>query len=266
MKKYVWIVVSSAFLYLTACQKESVEPIDSSIKNTVSLEFENRVGGQSLLLVNQTYQNAQGESFTISKLNYFISNVSLKNTSGQVITFNDQYFLLRAEQKNTLVPILKEVPSGDYTEITFTIGVDSIKSISPVEQRVGSLDPASYGDDNMYWSWNSGYIFFKMEGISSAAPVNTAGEQKFQYHVGGFGGRTAVTANNLQRVTLPLPGILQVRKSIAPTIHLIADISKVFNGTKSIRIADGAVIMNPAGALPISANYVKMFSVDHVHN
>lgn len=266
MKNYVWVVLSIAFLYLTACQKESIEPIDSSIKNTISLEFENRVGSQSLIMANQTYQNAQGESFSVTKLNYFISNVSLKNVGGQVINLNDQYFLLRAEQKNTLVPIIKDVPSGDYTEISFTIGVDSVKSISPVEQRVGVLDPASYGDDNMYWSWNSGYIFFKMEGISSAAPLNTAGEQKFQYHVGGFGGRTAATANNLQRVALVLPNVIQVRKSIAPTIHLVADISKVFNGIKSIRIADGAVIMNPAGALPISANYVKMFSVDHVHN
>lgn len=263
MKNILWIFISITFL-LGACKNESIEPIDPSIKNNVTLEFSNMVGTQSLILDNSTYQNSSAESFSVSKLNYFISNVSFKNIAGTTVNLSDQYFLVKQNDANSLLPILKDVPSGDYTEISFTIGVDSVKSISPVEQRTGVLDPASYGDDNMYWSWNSGYIFFKMEGSSTAA-INTAAPNKYQYHVGGFGGRTAVTANNLRKVTLALPQTMHVRKSISPSIHLIADISKVFTGTNTVKLANAAVIMNPALALPISTNYANMFSVDHIH-
>lgn len=249
----------------SACNSESVEPIGPNDKNNVTIEFENRVAAQTLVLNDTKYTNSSGEDFTITTLNYFISNVALKKTDGTVVKMPDQYFLVRQADKSTLMPVLKDVPAADYTEMTFTIGVDSVKSISSVEQRTGVLDVASYGTDNMYWSWNSGYIFFKMEGISSVAPTNTGGLKKYQYHVGGFGGRTAATANNLRTVTLSLPSVASVRKSKSPTIHLIADISKVFSGVSPLKIASAAVVMSPAAAGPIANNYAKVFSVDHIH-
>lgn len=252
-------------LLTAACSSENLEPINPNDKNNVTLEFENRVAAQTLVLNDTKYTNSSGEDFTITTLNYFISNVALKKTDGTVVKMPDQYFLVRQADKSTLMPVLKDVPAADYTEMTFTIGVDSVKSISSVEQRTGVLDVASYGTDNMYWSWNSGYIFFKMEGISSVAPTNTGGLKKYQYHVGGFGGRTAATANNLRTVTLSLPSVASVRKSKSPTIHLIADISKVFSGVSALKIASAAVVMSPAAAGPIANNYAKVFSVDHIH-
>lgn len=252
-------------LLTAACSSENLEPINPNDKNNVTLEFENRVAAQTLVLNDTKYTNSSGEDFTITTLNYFISNVALKKTDGTVVKMPNQYFLVRQADKSTLMPVLKDVPAADYTEMTFTIGVDSVKSISSVEQRTGVLDVASYGTDNMYWSWNSGYIFFKMEGISSVAPTNTGGLKKYQYHVGGFGGRTAATANNLRTVTLSLPSVASVRKSKSPTIHLIADISKVFSGVSALKIASAAVVMSPAAAGPIANNYAKVFSVDHIH-
>jgi hypothetical protein len=35
----------------------------------------------------------------------------------------------------------------------------------------------------MYWTWQSGYINFKLEGVSNQCPTR---ENKFQLHVGGF--------------------------------------------------------------------------------
>jgi len=251
-------------LFTAACSSENLEPSNPNDRNNVTLEFENRVAAQTLVLNDTKYTNSSSEDFTITTLNYFISNVALKKTDGTVVKMPDQYFLVRQADKSTLMPVLKDVPAADYTEMTFTIGIDSVKSISTVEQRTGVLDVASYGTDNMYWSWNSGYIFFKMEGISSKAPVNSAGLNKFQYHIGGFGGRTSATANNLRKVTVNLPSTVTVRKSIAPSIHFLVDINGVF-GT-NVKIANGAVIMNPAISGPIANNYQNIFKVDHVHN
>ena len=67
-------------------------------------------------------------------------------------------------------------------------------------------------------------------------------------------------------VTLSLPSTMTVRKSIAPTIHFVADVTKVFSGTTTLKLADAPVIMSPALATPIANNYKNMFVVDHVHN
>lgn len=262
MKKL--LIFAIVAISISACQSDSIEPINPNDKNNLTIEFDNIVGAQNLALGSTKYTNASGEDFIVTTLNYFVSNISLKKTDGTRVTMADQYFLVKEVDPTSLTPVLKDVPAGDYTSMTFTIGVDSVKSISAVDQRTGNLDPASYGTDNMYWSWNSGYIFFKMEGISSKAPTNAAGLNKFQYHIGGFGGRTSATANNLRKVTVNLPSTVTVRKSIAPTVHFLVDVNGVFGS--NVKIASGAVIMNPAISGPIANNYQNIFKVDHVHN
>lgn len=268
MKTFSKLFVTFSFLLavVVGCSKDEVEPIGPNDKNDVTLEFDNRVGTQALALGTTSYKNSSGEDFTITTFNYFVSNISLKKEDGTEVKFPSQYFLIRQADTKTLEPVLKDVPAADYKEITFTIGVDSTKSVSDVAQRIGVLDPTSYGDDNMYWSWNSGYIFVKMEGISPVVPKNSAGLNKYELHVGGYGGRTAVAPNNIRKVTLPFGEVATVRKSIAPTIHLVADFSKVFNGTTTLKLAETNSVHSAAAGTPIANNYQKMFTVDHVHN
>lgn len=264
MKNLTYLL--SAFLLsvaIVSCQKDEINPND---KNSVSIEFENRVGDQKLVLGSTKAKNSTGEEFTVTTLNYFVSNISLKNENGTTVKFADKYFLVRQANPSSLIVKLDDVPAGNYTELTYTIGVDSLKSISDVAQRTGVLDPASYGDDNMYWSWNSGYIFFKMEGNSSSIPANAAGIQKYQFHIGGYGGKTSVTPNNLKTLTFPLMTTAKVRKDVAPMIHIITDASKVFSAVNQISLAKSSVIMAPAAGKVVSENYAKSFIVDHVHN
>lgn len=268
MKAYSLLLFSALVTgALYSCSKDSTEPISGGDKNSVTLEFDNRVGAQKLVLGTTSYKNGSGEDFAVTTLNYFISNVSLKKTDGTVVKFPNQYFLIRQADAATLEPQLKDVPAGDYNAITFTIGVDSAKSVSPSSERTGVLDVAAYGTDAMYWSWNSGYIFLKFEGTSSVVPANSGGQRAFQLHVGGFGGYSTRSTNNLKTVTLSFPsGSATVRKSIAPTVHLIADINKIFSGTTTIKLAETNMVHMPDAAIPVANNYKSMFTVDHVHN
>ena len=56
----------------SACSTESLEPIGATDKNDITLEFENRIAAQSLILNDTKYTNTSGEDFTITTLNYFI--------------------------------------------------------------------------------------------------------------------------------------------------------------------------------------------------
>lgn len=139
-----------ATVTIISCHKE--DEIGPNDKNSISIEFDNRIGDQKLVLGTTKAKNAAGEEFTVTKLNYFVSNIALKKENGEVVKFPDQYFLVRQSEANSLNITLKDVPAANYTGLTYTIGVDSLKSISDVSQRTGVLDPASYGSDNMYWS------------------------------------------------------------------------------------------------------------------
>lgn len=264
MKKTINYALSLIFAsaLMLACTNDDVDPVGTDDKNAVTLEFDNRVGAQKMALGSTTYKNSSGEEFTLNRFNYFISNVALKKADGTVVKFSDQYFLIRQTDPKSWEPQLKDVPAGDYKEISFLIGVDSTRSVSGIENRTGVLDPTSYGDDVMAWSWNWGYIFLKVEGTSPAAPLNSAGKRAFEYHVGGYKGK----GNNLRTVTLPLKGTATVRKDVAPTIHLVADFLKVLDGPKTIKLAETNMVHNPDGAGPIADNYMTMFVVDHVHN
>lgn len=247
---------------LLACTKDDVAPAGADDKNAVTLEFDNRVGAQKMALGSTTYKNAFGEEFTLTTFNYFISNVVLKKEDGTEVKFPDQYFLVRQDEPKSWEPELNDVPAADYTEISFLIGVDSARTVAGSDKRTGVLDEYAPEHAGMSWSWNTGYIFLKMEGTSPVAPPNSAGKRAFEMHIGGFKG----AANNLRTVTLPLNTRATVRKNIAPTIHLVADFLKVFDGPNKIKLAETNSVHMPAAGGPIADNYMKMFVVDHVHN
>ncbi|MGJ7032603.1 MbnP family protein [Niabella hirudinis] len=257
-------------LLLASCSKDPVEPgYNQNELAPLSIEFDNIVGGQKLVLNTGTYTNALGQSYNIQLLEYFISNIQVKKADGTVYTVNpdSSYFLIRQDAPETKYARVK-VPEGNYTSLTFTLGVDSLRSTMDISKRTGVLDPGAGSHDGMYWGWNSGYIFFKMEGIAADAPSDPTGQHKFRYHIGGFGGYSAPTINNIKVITIDLTarGIVQVRKDRSANIHLMADLSKVLSGTTNVSFAANPQVMFSDYSVNIANNYAKMFVHDHTEN
>jgi hypothetical protein len=234
------------------------EPIGS-----LSLTFDNIAGTQDLKLNATTYQNAVGESFVVTKFNYFVSNIQLKKDDGSTYTLpqGDSYFLVEEEKPASLSLTLASIPSGNYTGMTFVVGVDSLRSLADISLRTGVLDPAL--NDGMYWEWNSGYIFMKLEGTSPLAPA--AQNNTFFYHIGGFGGgfNGKKTINNLRTISLSFNGdVVKVDPSVKPKVQLKTDVLKVFNGPTKLSIAQNSSVMFDPYSTNIANNYAAMFSYD----
>ena len=257
-KLYIGLIGLSSLMM--SCKQTDIENPDTT--NTVKIEFDNRFAAAELSLSNTQAINASGEVYTVSTLNYFVSHVVLKSETGGTVSFPNQYFLIKESDVGTQLIELPEVPSADYTELSFNIGVDSLKSVSDVGSRTGVLDVASYGNDNMYWSWNMGYIFFKMEGNSP--DVDLKGKDKFEFHIGGFGGKEGPTPNNIKNVVLSLDHV-KVSQRTSPEIHVIFDVSKVMDGGNTLKLTESPMIHNPMVGTKVSANYASGFSIDHVH-
>ncbi len=267
MKMITTYITALAFLFLTSCKKEKTD-IQPGDKGELTVEFDNVVGAQNLQLNTATYTNAAGEPYKITMLNYYISNIVLVAADGSRYTVpkDSSYFLIKEEDVATQEVTLKDIPAGDYKGIEFVIGVDSLKNTAAVGERTGCLDPAA-GGSGMYWTWNSGYIFLKMEGTSDVA---TSADKKFRYHIGGFGGYSSATINNIKKVSLTAAGtdVAKVRKNktTPPTFHLMADASKVLNGTTNVSIAANTTVMFATYSVNIANNYASMFTIDHIHN
>lgn len=264
MKKFLSIAVLSTII-LSSCKKDSTPEYDPNVKADLSVEFDNIAGTADLQLNTGNYTNAAGESFKVTKLKYYVSNFKLTNANGTVYTVpqNESYFLIDESNAASHEAELS-IPEGEYTSVSFVLGVDSLRNTMDVSQRTGVLDVSGAATD-MYWSWNSGYIFFKMDGTSPSIPAMGG---VFQYHVGGFGGYSSPQPNNLKTITLDLTarGTPKVKAGKATNIHLMVDILKALNGTTNMSFAATAMIHSAAAGTPVANNYINMIRHDHTEN
>jgi hypothetical protein len=263
MKHFLFLLSTAALLI--ACQKEETSEYNTAIKAPVSVEFDNIAGSADLQLNTGTYANALGQNFTVTKLKYYVSNFKLTNADGTVYTVpqEESYFLIDESVANSRTLSLN-VPEGEYKTLSFVVGVDSLRNTMDVSQRTGALDVSGAATD-MYWTWNSGYIFFKMDGTSPA--ITTMGGV-FQYHVGGFGGYNTATVNNLRTVTLDLTGrgTAKVKAARKANIHLMVDILKALNGSTNMSFSTTSMVHSAAAGTAVANNYTAMFSHDHTEN
>lgn len=241
-----------------SCKDDSNDSTPTSGPGTVTLELTNVAGSVNVDETGGTfYTNSSGESFSVRRLKYYISKVQFYKVDALVYEMPESYFLVdEANQPSTKLEI-PDVPAGSYTSVRFTVGVDSTRNVSGAQ--TGALDPAN----GMFWTWSSGYIFFKLEGKS---PASTQPDSSFIYHIGGF--KTANNTNAIREVEIDFAGeSLVVSGTREAEIHVLADVLKVFSTPNTISIAALNTQMGQGGnALLIANNYAKMFSFDHLHN
>lgn len=253
---------------LTSCNDDNDPVVDPTTTGSLRIEFDNIVGDRDLVLNTGTYKNAANQNFTVTKLNYYVSNIKLLMADGSsfVVPQDSSYFLIREADAESQEVTINHVPSGEYTGVEFTIGVDSLRSVADESKRKGILDRLSgpTNEEAMYWDWNPGYIFLKMEGTSDSTTNSANG--KFYYHIGGFGGRTEKTINNLRTAKVDFGGKKAiVTAELSPEVHLMADVLKIFSGSTVLSISKHTSVMFEDYSTNIANNYVNMFTLDHIH-
>ena len=191
-----------------------------------------------------TYSNALGETFSIDKCLFYLSNFALQSSSGKWYPIRDSYFLVNISDSSSLQINLPGNIS-DVVSIQFLLGVDSAKNVSGIQS--GVLDPAR----GMFWTWNTGYVMAKMEGTSA---VSSMPGKKFTYHVGGFAGE--------QNVAKLIQLAIDKKSTEQHRILLQADLLRWFNGSSPLSIAANPVCHVPGKlANQIANNYQFQFRV-----
>lgn len=217
-------------------------------QQTITIQFRNTIDNDVLQL-GESYKTSLGEDVIINRCKYYISKIVLVDSDTKYYGFPNDYYLID-EADSTTKTIAITTSAKRINDIQFLIGVDSIRNVSGVQ--IGSLDPMH----GMFWTWNSGYIMAKLEGVSSAAKVPG---NLFSYHVGGF--KTGESALRFVRLNIG-----ENIKTNHLNIVIEADINKWFQSAHTIKITEHPICHSPGNlAMQIADNYATMFKIVSVN-
>lgn len=170
-KSYIAIFI---LLLTVACKKDPVPAPDSGAELKFQLAY--HADGVPLQFDTMIYTNAAGEKYSVSRLEYFISNVVLHTENGDT-RFSDVFYL-NAENPVFNGFVLKGLKKGRFTGVSFLLGIDSFRNIPD------GLPP-TIENNAMFWPvpMGGGYHFMKLEGHFE----DTAGQSGFAVHLGRNG-------------------------------------------------------------------------------
>jgi hypothetical protein len=253
----VFLVLATAASWLLGCKKDA----DSQpTLGSVSFAVDNTVGTKPLVLDGTVYTTASGETFAVQKFKYYLSNFKFTRADGSTYAAPAEYHLIDAASASATSFTVSNVPTGDYTGVSFVVGVDSTTTKGDPLALAGDLNPANA----MYWAWASGHIFLKLE--ATANPQSST-PSPIVCHVGGY--RAPYSA--IVTASPALNGTLLVRASQSPKIQLSADVLKMFDGAtpgSHVGLTSFQEIMMPGPrAVQIAQNYAAgMFTVKSLRN
>jgi hypothetical protein len=128
-----------------------------------------------------TFQNAAGRKFNIGDFRYYISNIVLIKQDGSEYPFTGKVLLV---DPATHEYELGSIPAGSYKGFKFLVGLDSLTNHSD-PTTYSSGNPLAIQTPGIHWSWNSGYIFMKVEGfVDTTAAASGTPDYEYFYHIG----------------------------------------------------------------------------------
>jgi len=219
----------------------------TSQRAAMSIVFNNYVENDILKLDSVIYKTDLEQTYTVTKFKYYISNIHLIRSDGKECII-DNYFLIDEGESDSKTINLNDVPSGEYRSISFIVGVDSLHNCNGAQS--GALDPAN----GMFWAWNTGYIFLKLEGRSS---FSTSPGSLLEYHIGGY----MSPSNCIQAISLKLENPINIENKKKALINIKTNVAEIFKTPSSIDISSHSAITDLHNASMIADNYRDMFSI-----
>jgi hypothetical protein len=251
-KLIVAFTILTSFFFASCKKDEAPNDDNSNLTGQVNIEFEHKWGMNLVpfYMGVDMIQPKTKDTLKFTTLKYYVSNIQLKKSDGTWWVQPDSYYLVDASLPNTMVLTVSNVPTGTYTEMKYTMGVDSIRNVSGAQTGVLSAI------NGMFWSWNSGYIMIKAEGMSPNSP-----SEDFVLHLGGFKGEfNVVTVKNTN-----FGGeLLNVSASATPQIHFIANPARFWHTNPSVSSLN-KIHMPGVEAKKAAIDFYDGIFFDHIH-
>jgi hypothetical protein len=172
-------IVLTVVFSMTSCHKN--DPEGQNEEGSLVLNFEHFVNGAELVFDEMKYTNEAGNTFEVTEIQYFLSDITLNKSTGGQVLIDDERF---AHYIDTNIPetmqwsVADQIPAGDYKSISLTFGIKGEKN-----KPFMFTDPPQ---SDMLWPMNlggdqGGYHYMKLNGFW----MNEDNEREpFNFHLG----------------------------------------------------------------------------------
>lgn len=220
-----------------------------SAKATFNIDIHQHFGSADMD-TSSIFSLPSGQRFRMSTIRYYLSNFRLVKADNSEVAIPESYLLV---QPSIGTYSLGEVEPGTYTKIKFFVGIDSVTNSGgtmPVDRPAGH--PLALQNPSMFWSWSTGYIFMKFEGLADTIPTGTL-NQNFSWHIG--------TNEMLRTVEIPLSNFT-LTAGQTNEIHIKSDLNELLKFIDFRSELMTHTMGNRELATKISDKVATMFSVE----
>jgi len=242
-------IAAIATLGLNACKK----PVDdnvTTVNKKVTIQFNNVAGDKPITYSTLSYGKISGCNYSVTLLKYYVSYFTLVKDDNTEYNFKNHDLINQADS-SSLYFSNGDVPNGTYTKVKFYLGVDPEHNSSGLQD--GELDP-SY---DMIWTWSTGYMFFKHEGLYKG---DTGIAKGMAYHFG--------TANALSTITIAIPPMV-VDQNTVKTIGIKFDLDSLYTRPNPIdfridNVRHSTSIDDQTWLANLKANFATAFKIEYI--
>ena len=251
------LVASLALLALSGCDSDDSTTGPCPCTGTVVIQLDHRVDSSPLELNTGSYTNAAGNGYTVSNLEYVVSDFVLEQETVSRADGDFEWIGVHYRTEGddaTRALVLRDVPAGDYANLQFVHGIVGSRNTTgafPDLDALGMAWPAMMG---------GGYHYMRHEGAFTPAGGGTA---NFTTHTGPTAGADySVPVTLVLDTTAPGRHGFQIAAGDSITIRLEMDVNQWYTAPNDYDFDDYGAIMGNAGAQTfLQANGATVWSV-----
>ncbi|HXC05421.1 MAG TPA: MbnP family protein [Bacteroidia bacterium] len=236
----------TTMLLLASCHKDSVSPPPQTY-GQVYFHLHTNIDTAEVDTAN-VCTDATGRRIRLRIAQFYGSGFQLQKPDGSWLPVLGAYILKTIANEAYFIGT---VPTGNYTNVTFNVGLDPSRNASnPFGYSNGSIF-ALQTPSMWFGSTTQGYMFLNVQALvdttaSHTGPVNIP----VSYQTG--------TSAMLKSVTFPAQSFSVVTNTIT-FVHIICDYGKLLQGINFKTQPNGTPFSNPAIATQVANNIPGMF-------
>jgi cytochrome c peroxidase len=130
---------------------------------TLQIEIAPKVSGENLQPASLRYQTSAGETFSITRVSYLVSDFALQRNDGSWLELSNSVAWLDFDANRHSI-WLDKIPAGEFCSLRFLVGLNTNLNHADVS-RFPAGHPLNPNLNGLHWSWQGGYIFLALEGL-----------------------------------------------------------------------------------------------------
>jgi cytochrome c peroxidase len=211
-----------------------------AVAATLQVQLHPTMAGEPLQAASLRYQTSAGETFSVTRVSYLLSDFALQRADGSWLELSNSVAWLALEANRDSFR-LEQIPAGEFRSLRFTVGLTPNLNHADVAGFAAD-HPLNPNLNGLHWSWQGGYIFLALEGLWQ----NRAGElDGWAYHL--------ARDTNAARITLP--AAMEIGQDTR--LELDFDLASLLNAPRPLSFARDGSSTHSRDGDPVSAALVK---------